>query len=647
MKKLIGLVIVLIAVGVGAGAYYMRRGGPEPKVDTLQITRGDVVDVVPATGILEPVTKVNVGTQVSGIVQELYADFNQIVRKGQVIARLDPSIIQTQIEQRRASVTRAEADIERLKVNLADAQRKLTQAKQMWDKQLIPRDQLDTAEMNVKTLQSQIKSSEAGLVQARADLNTQEVNLKHTVIESPIDGIVISREVEPGQTVAASMNAPTLFIIAADLTQMQVIASIDEADVGRMRPDQPVTFRVDAYPNDTFRGTVSQVRLQPTTVQNVVTYSTVILVPNPEYKLKPGMTANVQVEIARRSNVLRIPAAALRFRPTTDHFTALNLPVPPEIQNARGMGGFGRGGREGRGGEGRGGGAGAPAGAPGATPGGPAAGTTPAPQGGPSAQPGANPQARGGRQAQGTQATADTPRREREGSAESRGGGDPTSASADRPRGEGGREGGRFGGFGGGRGGFDPNMTEEERQKRREAFMANMSPEERERFMARMREREAAGGGRGGFGGDRGSSGGRGGAGGQTAERGGSPRGSSMDASRGITQRATAMSSGATTVDALFAPLPSVERPGMIWTWKDKQLKPVRLRYGISDGTWTELVTGDLKEGDEVVTNITTGLEPRTTPGQGGSQNPLMGPQRGRGGPGGPGGGGGGRGGGR
>lgn len=666
MKKLIGLVIVLIAVGVGAGAFYMRRGGPEPKVDTLQITRGDVVDVVPATGILEPVTKVNVGTQVSGIVQELYADYNSIVRRGQVIARLDPSIIQTQIEQRRASVTRAEAEIERLKVNLADSQRKLAQAKLMWDKQLIPRDQLETAEMNVKTLQSQIKSSEAGLVQARADLNTQEVNLKHTVIESPIDGIVISREVEPGQTVAASMNAPTLFVIAADLTKMQVIASIDEADVGRMRPGQPVTFRVDAYPNDTFRGSVEQVRLQPQTVQNVVTYSTVIAVPNQEYKLKPGMTANVQVEIARRSGVLRIPAAALRFRPTTDHFTALNLPVPPEIQNARGMGGFGGRGREGRGGEGRGGGAGAPGSTPGAagaaTPGATAPGATPAPQGGASAQPGANAQARGGQPGQGPQAAADAPRREREGSPESRGGGDRTAAGADRPRGEGGREGGRFGG--GGRGGFDPNMSDEERQKRREAFMANMSPEDRERFTARMREREASGGGRGGFGGgERGGSGGgeRGGSGGragapadQNAGRRGDRSGATMDASRGITQRASSITSGATTIDALFAPLPSVERPGMVWTWKDKQLKAVRLRYGISDGTWTELVTGDLTEGDEVVTNITTGVEPRTTPGQGGSQNPLMGPQRGRGGPGGdrgfgggPGGGGGGRGGGR
>ena len=310
MKKLILLLLVVVGVGAGAGAYYMRRGGPEPSATTMPITRGDVVDVVQATGALEAVTTVDVGTQVSGLVQDMYADFNQIVKKGQVIARLDPSLIQTQIEQRRASVVRAEADLERLKVSITDAHRKLTQAQAMWDKQLIPRDQLETADINVKTLEAQIKSSEAGLTQARADLNAQEVNLRHTVIESPIDGIVISRSVDPGQTVAASMNAPVLYQIAADLTKMQVLANIDEADVGRMRPGQHVTFRVDAYPTDRFTGTVEQVRLQPTVVQNVVVYSTVIAVPNPELKLKPGMTAQVEIEVARRSNVLRVPAAA-------------------------------------------------------------------------------------------------------------------------------------------------------------------------------------------------------------------------------------------------------------------------------------------------------------------------------------------------
>ena len=339
MKKLILIVLVLVAVGVGAGVYTMRRNQPEPAVTTQQLSRGDIVDTVGATGTLEAVETVDVGTQVSGVVKELFADFNSIVRKGQVIAKLDPSLIQTQIEQQSANVVRAEADVERLKVALMDAEQKLDRARQMSERSLIPKTELETAEVNVKSAEAQIRSSEASLTQARAQLNSQRVNLGYTTIVAPIDGIVISRNVDQGQTVASSMNAPTLFVIAADLTKMQVVANIDEADVGRMRPGQNVNFRVDAFPNDTFRGTVQQVRLQPAVVQNVVTYSTVIAVPNPDLKLKPGMTANVNIEIARRTNALRIPNAALRFRPTNEMFAALNQPVPQEMQRG---GGFGR-----------------------------------------------------------------------------------------------------------------------------------------------------------------------------------------------------------------------------------------------------------------------------------------------------------------
>src|SRR5918992_878237 len=329
MKRLIVILVVLVAIGAGAGAYYMRRSGPEPQVSTAQLSRGDVVDAVAATGTLEAVETVDVGTQVSGVVKELHADFNSIVRKGQIIARLDPSLIQTQVEQNRANVVRAEADLERFRVALADAQQKLDRAKQMWERNLIPRTELETTEVNVKSAEAQIRSSQAALTQARANLNQQQVNLQHTVIEAPIDGIVIARNVDVGQTVAASMSAPTLYVLAADLTKMQVLANIDEADVGRMRPGQAVIFRVDAYPADTFTGNVHQVRLQPAVVQNVVTYSTVIAVPNNELKLKPGMTANVSIEIARRSNVLRVPNAALRFRPTNEIFQALGQTPPP------------------------------------------------------------------------------------------------------------------------------------------------------------------------------------------------------------------------------------------------------------------------------------------------------------------------------
>jgi len=597
MKKLILLLLVIVGVGAGAGAYYMRRSGPEPSAMTMPVTRGDVVDLVQATGALEAVTTVDVGTQVSGLVQDMYADFNQIVKKGQVIARLDPSLIQTQIEQRRASVVRAEADVERLKVGITDAERKFAQAKAMWDKQLIPRDQLETAEINVKTLEAQIKSSEAGLTQAKADLNAQQVNLNHTVILSPIDGIVISRSVDPGQTVAASMNAPVLYQIAADLTKMQVLANIDEADVGRMRPGQHVTFRVDAYPTDRFIGTVEQVRLQPTVVQNVVVYSTVIAVPNLELKLKPGMTAQVEIEIARRSNVLRVPAAALRFRPTEEMFIALNQPMPQELQRGGGGRGMAPGGR----GRGDSANAAPQGGAPGQ---GQGAGASAQPPSAPAAQAAAGTDGNRGQ------------------SAEARGGGD---------RAEGNQNGGSR------RGGFDPNMSPEERQRRMQERMANMTPEERERWQARMREGGAnreGGGGRGG----------------QTnAQQQGAGR---RDMSRGIAGGVTggsAVTSGASTIDSLFAPLPTVETSGRVWLFTNKQLKPIRVRTGVSDGTFSELLDGELQEGQEVVVNLTTGLEQQQRPGQQGSQNPLMGPQRGgnnnqRGGPGGGGPGGGGRG---
>jgi multidrug efflux pump subunit AcrA (membrane-fusion protein) len=225
-------------------------------------------------------------------------------------------------------------------------------------KQLLPPSDLDaakiavdTAEASLASQQATVAQTQAAINQSQATVNQNQVNLDHTIIEAPIDGIIIQRSVDVGQTVAASMQAPTLFIIAADLTKMQVNANIDEADVGRIRPGQHVTFKVDAYPTDTFEGTVSQIRLQPVVVQNVTTYGTVIDVPNAQLKLKPGMTANVKVEIAKKSDALRVPNAALRFRPSTDVFAALNQPVPPEALST--------GGRGGRAGQGRGGSRGA------------------------------------------------------------------------------------------------------------------------------------------------------------------------------------------------------------------------------------------------------------------------------------------------
>ena len=332
MKKAAFVLLILGTVTGGFYFYRVRTAAPEPVVTTQPFSRGDIVDAVSATGTLEAVETVEVGTQVSGVVRELNADFNSIVRKGQVIARLDPQLIQTQIEQQTANVLRAEADMERLKVSQDDAEQKLERAKQLNARSLIPRTELETADVNVQAAAAQVKAAQAGLTQARAQLKNQRVNLGYTTIAAPIDGIVISRNVDAGQTVAASMNAPTLFVLAADLTRMQVVANIDESDVGRIRPGQSVSFQVDAYPSDRFTGTVSQVRLQPTVVQNVVTYSTVITVPNLQLKLKPGMTANVTIEVVRRNDVLRVANGAMRFRPTAEMFSVLNQPAPAELQ---------------------------------------------------------------------------------------------------------------------------------------------------------------------------------------------------------------------------------------------------------------------------------------------------------------------------
>jgi HlyD family secretion protein len=676
MKKLILIVVILAAAGGGYYYYKLRNARPEPVVVTQPLSRGDVVDTVGATGTLEAVETVDVGTQVSGVVRELYADFNSIVKKGQVIARLDPQLIETQIEQQAANVQRAEADLDRLKVALADARQKLERAQAMSAKQLIPKTDLETAEVNVRSAEAQIKSSEASLTQARAQLNNQRVNLGYTTIIAPIDGIIISRNVDQGQTVASSMNAPTLYVIAADLTKMQVLANIDEADVGRMRPGQRVTFRVDAFPTDNFVGEVSQVRLQPTTVQNVVTYSTVIAVPNSELKLKPGMTANVNIEIARKNNVLRIPNAATRFRPTTEMFQVLNQAVPPELERGRGGRGRGDGQRAGFGGNFPGGGPGGqgqgqPAAAGGATPPGagraPAAAqaTTPAPQR-PQASASAA-QDRGPRAGNGGAGSGNGGRPTQDGGTQAGGaqaGG--SQAGGSQAGGGGGQPGEGFGGRGGGRGGFDPNMTPEERQKRREERLAQMTPEQREQFQARMRE---GGGGRGGFGGGNRDGGGgafggnrEGGAGVGGNREGGNRQGAGAAAPAaqagnrqgggrgGQASSPTVTAQGATTIDSLFGPLPVVESRGTAWQYENKQLKALRLRLGVSDGTFTEILNeSDVPANAEVVTSMTTGLEQRNT-NQNQQNNPLLGPQRGqpgRGGPGGGGFGGGGGGGGR
>ena len=335
MKKTL-LVLALLAVGITAYGYLAYDTSEfVPDIRTVAVVEGDIVDAVVATGALEAVTTVNVGSQVSGIIQDLRVDYNSIVRQGDVIMRLDPSLFETQVEQARANLIRAEADVERLRVSLDDARVQLARSQDLAERELISETELEAAQVEERLAEAQLKSAEAAVTQAAASLNQEAVNLEHTVIRAPIDGIVISRLVDAGQTVAASLQAPELFVIAADLAKMRVIANIDESDVGRVRPNQRVTFTVDAFPADVFEGTVSQIRLEPIVTQNVVTYATVVDAPNPDLRLKPGMTATITLEVARRENVLRIPASALRFRPTPAMFATLNQRVPESMQRGQ------------------------------------------------------------------------------------------------------------------------------------------------------------------------------------------------------------------------------------------------------------------------------------------------------------------------
>ena len=338
---------VFVLTAVSAAAYFANRGGADVAIATQPITRGDVVETVSASGTVEALTTVQVGAQVSGNIQALYADFNSIVRRGQLLAKLDRQLLDSQAAQAQATLVKTEADLDRLRVALADADTKLRRTQALAAKLIAPPADLDAAVVTHRSAELQLRSAEAQVLQARAALGQAEVNLEKTAITSPIDGIVVSRSVDVGQTVAASMQAPTLFLIAADLRRMRVNASVDESDVGRVQAGQVVRFRVDAFPADEFVGTVAQVRLAPLVQQNVVTYQTLINVPNEELKLRPGMTANVTIEVVRRDNVLRASNAALRFRPTAEMFTLLGQ-EPPETDRGRGAaqpsdGGIGRG----------------------------------------------------------------------------------------------------------------------------------------------------------------------------------------------------------------------------------------------------------------------------------------------------------------
>lgn len=315
----------------GAGAWYWRSRGkpavPPSPYRTVAVDRGPIVARVTATGTLSAIVTVQVGSQVSGRIQRLYVDYNTVVTKGQLIAKIDPQLFEAAVEQARANFMAAEGNLARARAQAADARRQAARAQQLATRQLVAVAERDTAESNAEAANAAVRAAEGTLAQARAALNQARINLAYTTIVSPTDGVVISRNVDVGQTVAASLQAPTLFVIAEDLRKMQVDTNVAEADVGRLAAGMPAVFSVDAYPSERFRGVVRQIRNAPQTVQNVVTYDAVIDVANPELKLKPGMTANVTFVYADRAQALRVPNAALRFRPPAEVLAALGAPA--------------------------------------------------------------------------------------------------------------------------------------------------------------------------------------------------------------------------------------------------------------------------------------------------------------------------------
>lgn len=362
------LIVGLAVVAIGIFAAFQFKGSDKPQYLTTKVDHGNINQVVEATGTINAVTTVQVGSQVSGTISSLNADFNSRVKKGQVVAQIDPSLFQANLLQAeadsanaRANLIAAQANLEKSKATAlqasTDYQRTVTLAKEgvMSQQQLdLAKATADTAQAGVAASQAQVTQAAAQAQQKDAAVKVAQTNLNYTTIHAPIDGTVIARSVDVGQTVAASLQAPTLFTIAQDLTKMQVYAATDESDVGMIRTGQVVSFKVDAFPKDTFTGKVSQVRMNATLVQNVVTYNTIIDFDNPELKLFPGMTAYITIPVASAQNVVRVPNGALRYKPdmSADQIRALykqyGLISTDQAQTQAGQGTTGSSGGSGR-----------------------------------------------------------------------------------------------------------------------------------------------------------------------------------------------------------------------------------------------------------------------------------------------------------
>ena len=339
-KKIIisAAILVVIAGVVLVLSLFSRNKNDISKYEKKAIDKGNIEALVITTGSLNPVTTVDVGSQVSGRIDKLYVDYNSQVKEGQVIAELDQSQFITRVKQNEANYKSAEASLEKAKITLENTKKKYDRALNLFEKDLISFEEKETIETQYYSARADIQSSEARLEQAESQLDSSKVDLTYTIIRSPIEGIVINRRVNIGQTVAASFQAPVLFQIANDLSKMQVECSVDEADIGKVKEGQKVRFTVDAFPDENFTGKVSQVRYSPEIVQNVVTYTTIVEVNNPEMKLRPGMTATASVVTGEAKNVLRVPNSALRFNPSLspEEMQELMASMRQEMRERRG-----------------------------------------------------------------------------------------------------------------------------------------------------------------------------------------------------------------------------------------------------------------------------------------------------------------------
>ncbi len=504
MRKLVITLILVVLAGGGYFAYQKMFVPPPEKPQVIQTTvsQGNIQEVVKATGTLQPLRISPVGSQVSGRVKKLYADFNSIVKAGQLIAELDEELLATQVAIQEANLERQEGEIANQEVQLENDKTNLERSEALFAKGLVNQQQIDQARLQVKTRETQLAAAKKQLLTVQANLRQAELNLSYADIYSPIDGVVVNRLVDEGQTVQSSVNVAQFFTLATDLRTLKLQAWVDEADIGKIRPGQTVMFEVETYRPERFTGSVDAVRLNAQNQSNVVTYPVWITVPNPELKLRPSMTATIDIVLSTASNVVRVPMSATRFRPNPEIYAALGLQAPAAGQG-RGLAG----------GQGRGGQAGAPqAGQPGAQ-----AGQT-------AGQPGAP-------------------------AADQAGGGEERAAGNNRRSGRGGR------GFGQGA----------------------LNPEERQQMAARF-----------------GNANGRGG-------RGGRGQNTPTNATATPIQMGTA-----DQIDELWADVPRPRQNMNVYTWDEanKKLTQIPVVIGVQDGQFGELVSGDVKPGQQLVTQV-------------------------------------------